>query len=105
MATTAPPTFGRAFPAPRLCSTNNVMTREQEEQLHVARLVAVASAYEFIAICSQKRIPTLSRITWNIYGQWWGKLLVWLVLGWLTDHLLVSPEGDTFICVCTGESE
>lgn len=68
-----------------------MLTREEEQRFRLAEVIAFASAYEFLAICTG-RVPTISRITWTIYRKRWGKPVVWLILGWLTDHLLVAPE-------------
>lgn len=70
-----------------------MLTKEQEEKLKVAEVIAVASLYEFIAICSNYRLPTISATIRRFYKTQMGKATLWMGWGWLTAHFFVHDQG------------
>jgi len=50
-------------------------------------LVGAACAYEAAALVSGGRIPTITRVAWRARVHRAGRLGLWLVFGWLVEHI------------------
>ena len=53
-------------------------------------LVAVASAYEFVAICSRGQLPTFTALAHSHRQHTPGKVALVLILAGVTYHLLLE---------------
>lgn len=59
-----------------------------------AWLVAGLSAWEVVAIVSHGRLPTITRAWHTLRDRRFGRLVLWLVFGWLIEHLWAEERCD-----------
>lgn len=57
------------------------------EYRYVRPLIAAGGAYECLAIVSG-RVPTISAVVGRLYNRPSGRVVLWVLWGWLTTHLM-----------------
>lgn len=58
-----------------------------------ALVVILAAAWELVALATGW-VPTITAVVWKLRTRKLGRLTVWLLLGWLVEHLFGEGRTD-----------